>query len=178
MRRLAALIASVVVVLPLVAAQPASAAMTRVIEPEPQQINIPIDGVCAFSVLMSDRGGLTRTTTYDAATNIVKIELRGSTVTTFTRVGNGATMVLESKSSAVFTPNADGTWTSVQKGLGFAIDSGKVSGTPNLEWFTGTVVSTGGLVTKPLGIDVVTQTRSGIAGDICEMLQTGLKTRH
>jgi hypothetical protein len=177
LRRLAALAASLVVAVPLFAAQPASAA-TRAIEPEPQLVNIPVDGACEFSVSMTDRGGLTRITTYDASKQIVRIEVRGSTVTTFTREDNGAEISLETKGSAVYTPNADGTWTEVQKGLVFGIDTGTTTGTPNLEWVTGTVVSTGPLTTKPLGVDVVTQTRSGIAGDICEMLVTGLKTRH
>ena len=150
MRRLAALAASVAVALPLLAAQPASAA-TRVIDPEPQRVDIPIDGACSFPVSMSDRGGLTRITTYDASMQIVRVEVRGTTETTFTRVDNGAQMVLESKGSAVYTPNADGTWTEVQKGLGFAIDPGTNTGTPNLEWVTGTVVSTGPLTLKPLG---------------------------
>ena len=177
MRRLAALAASVAVALPLLAAEPASAA-TSVIDPEAQKVDIPIDGAYSFPVSMSDRGGLTRITTYDATGTIVRIEVRGTTVTTFTRVDNGAEMTLASKGSAVFTPNADGTWTEVQKGLGFAIDTGKNTGTPNLEWVTGTVVSTGSLELKPIGLEVLTQQRSGIAGDICEMLVTGLKTRH
>jgi len=177
LRRLAALAASLAVAVPLLATQPASAA-TRVTDPEPQLVNIPIEGACSFPVTMSDRGGLTRITTYDASKQIVRIEVRGSNVTTFTRVDNGAEMTLESKGSAVYTPNADGTWTELQKGLVFGIDTGGNTGTPNLEWVTGTVMSTGPLALKPLGIDVVTQTRSGIAGDICDMLVTGLKTRH
>lgn len=178
MRRLAALAASVVVALPLLAAPPASAAMTRVIEPEPQKVNIPIDGACGFPVTMSDRGGLTRITTYDASKNIVRIEVRGSTVATFTRDDNKAEIVLESNGSTIYTPNADGTWTWRQIGLGYAIDTGRFTGTPNLEWFTGTVVSTGALDLKGLAVDPSTQQRLGIAGDICEMLVTGLKTRH
>ncbi|MGZ5128308.1 MAG: hypothetical protein ACXWZU_06025 [Actinomycetota bacterium] len=178
MRRLAALAASAVVVLPLLAAPHASAAMTRVIDPEPQKVNIPIDAACGFPVSMSDRGGLTRITTYDASKNIVRIEVRGSTVATFTRVDNGAQMVLESRGTTVYTPNADGTWTWRQIGLGYAIDTGRFTGTPNLEWFTGAVVSTGALDLKGLAVDPSTQQRSGIAGDICEMLLTGLKTRH
>jgi hypothetical protein len=177
-RRLAALAASVVVVLPLLAATPASAAMTRVIDPEPQKVNIPIDGACSFPVSMSDRGGLTRITTYDSSKNIVRIEVRGSTVATFTRVDNGAEIVLESRGTTIYTPNADGTWTWRQIGLGYAIDTGTFTGTPNLEWFTGAVVSRGALDLKGLAIDPSTQQRLGIAGDICEMLVTGLKTRH
>ncbi len=177
MRRLAALAASVAVAMPLLVAQPASAA-TRVVEPEPQKINIPIVGACSFPVSMSDRGGLTRITTYDRSKNIVRIEVRGSTVATFTRVDNGAEMVLESRGTTIYTPNADGTWTWRQIGLGYAIDTGGFTGTPNLEWFTGAVVSRGALDLKGLGVDPATQQRVGIAGDICEMLVTGLKTRH
>lgn len=178
MRRLAALAASAAVALPLLAVQPASAA-TRVIEPAPQRIDIPLYGACAFPVSMTDRGGLTKITTYEDAEHIVKIEVRGSTETVFTRIDNGAQIALESRNSTVYTPNADGSWTVVDKGLGFAIDPGKVTGSPNLEWFTGTTVTTGALDLKTLlVIDPTSQRRTGIAGDVCEMLLTGLKTRH
>ena len=178
MRRLAAFAASIAVAIPLLVATPASAAVTRVVEPEPQKVNIPIDGACAFPVSMSDRGGLTRITTYDRSKNIVRIEVRGSTVATFTRVDNKAEIVLESRGSTIYTPNPDGTWTWRQIGLGYAIDTGRFTGTPNLEWFTGAVVSTGALDLKGLAVDPAAQQRLGIAGDICEMLVTGLKTRH
>jgi hypothetical protein len=175
-RRLASLAASILV-LSLAAAPPALAS-TRVVEPAPQRVDVALDGICAFPVSMTDRGGLTKVTTYDDAGAITRIEVRGTTVAVFTRVDNGAEISLESTSTAVFKQNDDGSWTDVQRGLGYAIDSGVVTGTPNLEWFTGTVVSTGTLDLKTLSLDVTSQERSGIAGDICEMLVTGLKTRH
>jgi hypothetical protein len=45
-------------------------------------------------------------------------------------------------------------------------------------WFSGRVESVGSFDPKSLRFDPVTQVRSGISSDVCEMLVTGLKTRH
>jgi hypothetical protein len=45
-------------------------------------------------------------------------------------------------------------------------------------WFTGTVTSVGTFDPKTLDFVPTSQTRSGIDSNICDMLVTGLKTRH
>ena len=68
--------------------------------------------------------------------------------------------------------------TVTQVGSGLAIDQGLTSGDPTLAWFTGTVTSTGVLDAKTLLLEVTSQQRVGLSSDICEMLISGLKTRH
>ena len=63
-----------------------------------------------------------------------------------------------------------------QIGSGLAIDADP--GDPTIAWFTGRVVSRGTLDERSPVLDVVTQQRFGVASDICEMLISGLKTRH
>jgi hypothetical protein len=75
-------------------------------------------------------------------------------------------------------PEGDGTFTMTQLGTGLAIDPGTVSGDPALDWFTGRVVSRGTLDARTLLLDVSSQHCIGVWSDICEMLVTGLKTRH
>ena len=65
-----------------------------------------------------------------------------------------------------------------QVGSGLAIDAGTISGDPTLAWFTGRVVSRGTLDERTVVLDVASQQRTGVMSDICEMLVTGLKTRH
>ncbi len=49
---------------------------------------------------------------------------------------------------------------------------------PKLVWFTGRVTSIGTFDAKDLIFVPSSQTRSGISSNVCEMLVTGLKTRH
>ena len=80
--------------------------------------------------------------------------------------------------STVVTANADGTWTMVQKGSGLAVVPATDPAGPKLVWFTGEVTSIGSFDSKDLTFVPQTQVRSGIDSNICEMLVTGLKTRH
>jgi hypothetical protein len=49
---------------------------------------------------------------------------------------------------------------------------------PKLFWFTGVVTSIGDFDAKTLTFVPRSQVSSGISGNVCEMLVTGLKSRH
>ena len=76
------------------------------------------------------------------------------------------------------TATGDGTWTMVQKGSGLAVVPRDDPEGSKLVWFTGRVTSIGTFDSKNLTFVPQTQVRSGIDSNICEMLVTGLKTRH
>ena len=66
----------------------------------------------------------------------------------------------------------------VQKGSGLAVVPATDPAGPKLVWFTGKVTSVGSFDSKNLTFVPQTQVRSGIDSNICEMLVSGLKTRH
>lgn len=136
---------------------------------------------CEFPVLMTDRGGRTLTTTYDGET-VVRQVITGSSDVELRNAVSGAKLVFTIKERAVYDIAADGTTTLTQTGVsGLAIDSGTVTGSRNLTWYAGRARTVGRLDPAekiPLLATVDEQSVSGLGGDVCEMLLTGLKSRH
>jgi hypothetical protein len=152
---------------------------TIVQQPFPAQVNAQLDGVCAFPVTATDRGGLTLSTAYDGRGNIRWQELTGDTVIEFTHGLTKTTIPIEADVHTSFVPGPRGIWTEIQRGSWFvAMDDGRHTGIPSLTWFQGVVISRGVLDPKTLQMEVFSQTRVGHGDNICEMLATGLKPRH
>jgi hypothetical protein len=178
MRRLIAAAALVTAVCALAPTALAAPGTTTVSGPLPARQGVILDGICGFPVQLDERGGLLLTTTYDASRTPVRYEISGTQTTVLTNVSNGLSLRFETLGRTTIVPNGDGTFTMTQVGSGLAIDAGTVSGDPTLAWFTGRVVSRGTLDQATLLLDVSSQVHGGVASDICEMLVTGLKTRH
>ena len=64
------------------------------------------------------------------------------------------------------------------KGSGLAVVPRDDPAGPKLVWCTGRVSSVGDFDPETLTFVPRTQIRSGITSNVCEMLVTGLKTRH
>jgi hypothetical protein len=156
-------------------AQPAhaTAGTTKVTEPLTAR-HVVLASACPFPVQLDERGGLIVTTTYDAAKTPIRYDLTGTQTTLLTNLANGKALLFDTLGRTTIVPNADGTATVTQVGSGLAIDEGLTSGDPTLAWFTGTGV----LDAKTLLLQVTSQQRVGLSSDICEMLISGLKTRH
>jgi hypothetical protein len=145
----------------------------------------PVKGLeiagCEFPVLMTDRGGRTLTTTFDGDT-VVRQVITGSSDVELTNAVSGAKLVSTIRERAVYEIDPGGTTTLTQTGdSGLAVDPGTVTGSPNLTWYSGRATTVGRLDPAekiPLFATVEEQSVAGFAGDVCEMLETGLKTRH
>jgi hypothetical protein len=66
----------------------------------------------------------------------------------------------------------------VQRGSGFWFDDGSLSGTAELLRFTGTVRAVGVYDAAAFTFQPIVREIDGITSSICDMLVTGLKTRH
>jgi hypothetical protein len=135
-----------------------------------------LEGVCPFTISAQERAGHSGFLTLDDNGEVVQVSFQGSYDTVLS--SSLGELAFETIGSTVVTANGDGTWTMVQKGTGLAVvPSGDPAG-PALAWFTGRVTSVGDFDSKTLTFVPRTQVRSGIASNVCEMLVTGLKTRH
>ena len=133
-------------------------------------------GVCPFTISAQERAGHPGFLTLDANGVVVKVEFQGSFDTVLS--SSHGSLTFETIGSTIATANADGTWTMVQKGTGLAVVPSSDSAGPKLVWFTGRVTSVGTFDSKTLEFVPQSQVRSGVDSNICEMLVTGLKTRH
>ena len=62
---------------------------------------------------------------------------------------------------------------------GLVFDPGTISGAGSFTWYGGAALTTGRLDPKTLlYTDVESQHTVGLEGDVCDMLVSGLKTRH
>jgi hypothetical protein len=84
------------------------------------------------------------------------------------------------ETSTIVYDQQRGTATTVQIGTsGLFYDPGTISGAGSFTWYGGAALTTGRLDAKTLlYTDVESQHTIGIEGDVCEMLVSGLKTRH
>jgi hypothetical protein len=80
-------------------------------------------------------------------------------------------LAFETIGSTVVTANGDGTWTMVRKGTGLAV-------VPSTDPDTGRITSVGEFDAKTLSFVPRSQTITGTFSNVCDMLVTGLKTRH
>ena len=138
-----------------------------------------LEKACSFEVLATDRSVQRATGIFtDDGTTLLKRSISGSQVTVFEWFNSGSTIAIETIGGTTVTRNADGTYTLVQKGSGFWFDDGTFSGTAELIRFTGTVRAVGYYDAKTFTFQPISRTISGVTSSICEMLVTGLKTRH
>ena len=166
--------------LAIVIAAPASAARPSTkVEPLPLVQGHVIENVCDFRVEYTDRGGRVLTTRYNRAGVMTSQTISGTSDVELRNAATGVTETFEIDELTSITYRRDGTVTVVQRGSsGIAIDPGTSTRTPDLVWYGGLVVSRGTLDRSFLLADVTRQTRIGVEGDICDILVTGLKTRH
>ena len=177
MRRLVSVMALIATMCLLAQPAHAAAGTTRFTQPLTAR-HVVLATVCPFPVQLDERGGLIVTTTYDAAKTPIRYDLTGTQTTLLTNLANGNALLFDTLGRTTIVPSADGTADVTQVGSGLAIDQGLTSGDPTLAWFTGTVTSTGVLDAKTLLLEATSQQRIGLSSDICEMLVSGLKTRH
>ena len=179
MRRVA-LILTFALVPTLLSVAPASAARPAPkVEPLPRVQGHVIENVCAFPVEYTDRGGRVLTTRFDRSGAMTSQTISGTSLVELRNLATDATETFEINELTTITYHRDGTVTVVQLGTsGIAIDPGTSTRTPDLVWYGGLVVSRGTLDRSFLLADVTRQTRVGVEGDICDILVTGLKTRH
>jgi hypothetical protein len=158
----------------LVSAAPAHA-LTRVPFVGPAR-TYQLDGVCSFPILAEERAGHPGYLTLDGSGQVVQVQYGGSYDTVLS--SSHGSLTFTTIGTTVVTANPDGTWTMVQKGTGLAVVPRDDPEGPKLVWFTGRVTSVGSFDPKTLEFIPLSQTRSGIDSNICEMLVTGLKSRH
>ena len=145
----------------------------------PRRELTPLEKACPFEVVATDRSVQRATSTFtDDGTTLLKRSISGSQQTVFEWVNSGSTIAIETIGGTTITRNDDGTYTLVQKGSGFWFDDGTYSGTAELIRFTGTVRAVGYYDAKSFTFQPISRTISGVTSPICEMLVTGLKTRH
>jgi YD repeat-containing protein len=171
---------SLAVVLGLLSMTPAGAARPNVtVEPLPRLQGHVIENVCEFPVGYTDRGGRTLTTYYDRSGRIVSQTISGTSTVELTNLATQASELFEIDELQTIVYRRDGTVNVVQLGTsGIAIDPGTSTRTPDLVWYGGAVVSRGTIDRSLLLVDVTRQARVGVEGNICDILVTGLKTRH
>ena len=145
----------------------------------PRRDATPLEKACSFEVVATDRSVQRATGIFtDDGTTLLKRSISGSQQTVFEWVNSGATVSIETIGSTTVTRNDDGTSTLVQKGSGFWFDDGTYSGTAELIRFTGTIRAVGYYDAKSFTFQPISRTITGVTSSICEMLVTGLKTRH
>ena len=133
--------------------------------------------VCPFPVLWEERSNRTLTTVHDRTGRMIAQHLTGGFDVVLSRRDGPALPFEVGGTTIVYHRN--GTATVLQHGRsGIAYDQGGTSRPPSLTWFAGSVITTGTVDPKDFTIDVSSQRRFGLQDDICEMLLTGLKTRH
>jgi hypothetical protein len=148
-------------------------------ESVPRRDATPLEKACSFEVVASDRSVQRATGIFtDDGITLLKRSISGSQQTVFEWVNSGATVSIETIGSTTITRNDDGTYTLVQKGSGFWFDDGTYSGTAELIRFTGTIRAVGYYDAKSFTFQPISRTITGVTSSICEMLVTGLKTRH
>jgi hypothetical protein len=179
-RRIVALALAAATGLGLFAAAPARAgAIRRVVEPLPAVKDVPVEG-CPFPVIWTDRGGRTMTTVYGASGEVVLRRITGASTVVLTNGVTGLQLAFDIDETMTITPDGDGTSTVKQIGTsGLINDPGTTTGTPSFTWYGGKALTKGTIDLRALVMtDVVRQRFIGIKGDVCEMLVTGLKSRH
>ncbi|HEY6568079.1 MAG TPA: hypothetical protein VI341_11245 [Actinomycetota bacterium] len=139
-----------------------------------------IDGACPFPVIWTDRGGRTLTT-WARGKDIVMQRITGSSQVVLENGASGLALTFDIKeTSTIVYDLRRGSATTVQIGSsGLFFDPGTISGAPSFTWYGGVAATSGRLDQKTwLYDDVEWQRHAGLEGDVCDMLVSGLKTRH
>jgi hypothetical protein len=179
-RRIVALALVATACLGLVSAAPArGGAIRRVVEPFPAVQDVSVEG-CPFPVFWTDRGGRTMTTVYGASGDIAFRRITGTSTVVLTNGVTGLQLAFDIDETMTITPRGDGTSNVTQIGTsGLINDPGTTTGTPSFTWYGGKALTTGTIDPRAAVMtDVLRQRFVGIEGDVCEMLVTGLKSRH
>ena len=137
-----------------------------------------LDGgvVCPFTVSAQERSGHPGTLTLNDKGEVVGVQFHGSYDTLLS--SSHGDLTFESWGVTTITANRDGTWTMLQVGSGIAVVPPSDPAGPKLVWFTGAVISVGDFDAKNLSFVPRSQIRVGSDSNICNMLVTGIKTRH
>ena len=151
----------------------------RVVEPLPAAKDVIVEG-CPFPVIWTDRGGRTMTTVYGVSGDIVLRRITGTSTVVLTNGVNGLQLSFDIDETMTITPRGDGVSSVTQIGSsGLINDPGTTTGSPSFTWYGGKAFTTGTIDPRSLVMtDVVSQRFVGIEGDVCDMLITGLKSRH
>ena len=176
MRRFSMLMAVCLSMTLMMPTEPSWADTVRVDVIGPLQ-GIPLTGVCPFPVTLTERDTRTVTSYLDGSGTVVRQEISGGVTTELRNADNGKMLSFATGGMSV-RYHADRTVAVTQKGSGLAYDQGTATGTPGFVWFSGKVVTRGVFDDKSLTIQVSSQSVRGRASDVCEMLVSGLKTRH
>lgn len=179
MRRIVALVSLSLIALLSAPAGPAAA--DTVVQPLPGLPDVSIDGACGegFPVMWTDRGGRTLSTTFDDSGEIVRQVISGSSIVEYSNPALGIVVPFDVRGTTTIVYGADGFATVTQKGPSFiATDMGFNTKQPVLLWGSGKAVSTGIYDKRQHTLDVYSKSLTGRYSDICEMLVSGLKTRH
>jgi hypothetical protein len=171
------LLAPTVIALVLAMSAPAWADFTLK-EFVPRRDRTPVEKACPFEVQASDRLEQTATSVFTDDARLIRRTIKGKQITAFEWVNSGSVIEIETLGSTTITSNDDGTYTLVQKGSGFWFDDGSLSGVAELVRFTGTVRAVGTYDAKEFRFQPIAREISGVTAPVCEMLVTGLKTRH
>ncbi|MET0799654.1 MAG: hypothetical protein ABWZ53_00580 [Actinomycetota bacterium] len=170
----------IVALLGVVVSAPANArGATATVEPLPVVHGLRIENVCPFPVEWTDRGGRTLATRTDRSGRVVQQTITGTSTVELRNVTMGLAALFDIREVTTITYGRDGKATMVQVGSsGIALDPGTATRAPSFTWYGGIALTQGTLDRTFLFSDVTRQRRAGIEGDICEMLVSGLKTRH
>lgn len=175
MRRILLALTITLTTLAMSAAALAASTVTEIV---PRRDRTPIEKACPFEVVASDRLEQTATSQYaDDRDTLLARTIKGKQQTVFEQT-NGSTIEIEAVGSTSITRNADGTYALVQRGSGFWFDDGSLSGTAELLRFTGTVRAVGVYDAATFTFQPIAREIDGVTSSICDMLVTGLKTRH
>jgi hypothetical protein len=148
--------------------------------PLPMVQGVEIRGACPFPVIWTDRGGRTLTTVF-RDDDIVLQRITGSSQVILTNGASGQQLTFDIKETATMVYDSRrGTVTTLQVGSsGLIYDPGTISHAPSFTWYGGVAATSGRLDPKTLlYTDVESQRHHGLEGDVCDMLVSGLKTRH
>jgi hypothetical protein len=181
MRRAMVVVFSAVMVLAM-AAGPVEArpSITTKTGPLPMVQGVEIRGACPFPVIWTDRGGRTLTTVF-RDDDIVLQRITGSSQVILTNGNTKLELTFDIKETATMVYDLRrGSVTTLQVGSsGLIFDPGTISHVPSFTWYGGVAATSGRLDPNTLlYTDVERQRHQGLEGDVCDMLVSGLKTRH
>jgi hypothetical protein len=157
----------------------ARARLSKTTGPLPAVKDAVIHGACSFDVLWSDRGGRTLTT-WARGRSILRQEITGTSQVILTNADTKLSVTFDIDETATLLYGGRGVVTTFQAGdSGLIFDPGTSTRAGSFTWYGGVAATRGHLDPNTLLYsDVSWQRRFGPAGDVCEMLVTGLKTRH
>ncbi len=160
----------------LVGTQPAFAAGRTTVQ-VPAHVGVPVDGICGFTAMVTQRDPRTLTTWTDRQGKTVLQTLRTKTTTEYSG-GSAGALQLDENSLLTVKPGSDGTSTLLFVGRGAIWGTDTTLGQSFFQWVTGVVLMRGAYDVKSGIFLVSSRTILGQATNLCDSLTTGLKPRH